>query len=112
MSAESAASLCRWGSDNGSLSWKACQFARSLKSFRITDGEVAGVPCTIARTGYTGEDGVELFCAWNSAPTLFRALLAAGKAFGIEPVEHAIRDGHLWSLGDVRSCQIFLQAQV
>jgi aminomethyltransferase len=66
--------------------------ARELKSFRFKDGTVASVPCTIARTGYTGEDGVELFMPWDAAPTVFRALLAAGKAFGIEPVGLGARD--------------------
>ncbi len=66
--------------------------AKELKSFRFTDGAVAGVRCTIARTGYTGEDGVELFCPWTSAPALFRALLDAGKEFGIEPVGLGARD--------------------
>ena len=33
---------------------------------------------TAARTGYTGEDGVEIFCAWNDAPKLWRALADAG----------------------------------
>lgn len=66
--------------------------AKELKSFRFTDGTVAGIPCTIARTGYTGEDGVELFCAWDAAPGLFRALLTAGRDFGIEPVGLGARD--------------------
>jgi aminomethyltransferase len=66
--------------------------ARQLKSFRFQDGEVAGVACTIARTGYTGEDGVELFMPWATAPTVWRALLDAGKPFGIEPVGLGARD--------------------
>ncbi|HEV8549531.1 MAG TPA: glycine cleavage system aminomethyltransferase GcvT, partial [Polyangiaceae bacterium] len=66
--------------------------ASELKSFRFKDGTVAGVPCTIARTGYTGEDGVELFMPWDEAPTVFRALLAAGQPFGIEPVGLGARD--------------------
>ncbi len=66
--------------------------AGELKSFRFRDGEVAGVPCTVARTGYTGEDGVELFAPWDRAPELFRALLAAGRAHGIEPVGLGARD--------------------
>ncbi len=66
--------------------------ARDLKSFRFRDGKVADIPCTIARTGYTGEDGVELFVRWDAAPALFRALVAAGKAFGIEPVGLGARD--------------------
>jgi aminomethyltransferase len=63
-----------------------------LKSFRFKDGDVAGVPCTVARTGYTGEDGVELFAPWARAPEVFRALLAAGKPHGIEPVGLGARD--------------------
>ncbi|HEX6277158.1 MAG TPA: glycine cleavage system aminomethyltransferase GcvT, partial [Polyangiaceae bacterium] len=37
--------------------------ARELPGFRFRESKVAGVACTIARTGYTGEDGVELFVA-------------------------------------------------
>jgi aminomethyltransferase len=66
--------------------------AAELKSFRFRDGDVAGVPCTIARTGYTGEDGVELFAPWDRAPEVFRALMAAGKAYGIEPIGLGARD--------------------
>lgn len=64
----------------------------SLKTFRFTTGTVAGIAATIARTGYTGEDGVELFCAWNDAPALWSALLAAGADFGIEPIGLGARD--------------------
>ena len=38
----------------------------------------AGVHCTAARTGYTGEDGVEIFCPWDDAPKLWDAFLAKG----------------------------------
>ena len=50
--------------------------AFGLEYFSIGDDEVAGVPCRIARTGYTGEPGVELMCAWDDAPALWDALLA------------------------------------
>ena len=39
---------------------------------------VAGVECTVARTGYTGEPGVELICAAGDAETVWNALIAAG----------------------------------
>src|SRR5258706_5676566 len=49
-----------------------------LKSFHFRDAVVANVKCTAARTGYTGEDGVEIFSAWNDAPQLWRAFADAG----------------------------------
>jgi aminomethyltransferase len=64
----------------------------TLKSFRFAHGTVAGVACIVARTGYTGEDGVELFCAWNDAPALWDTLLEAGASDGIEPIGLGARD--------------------
>ncbi len=49
-----------------------------LGSFRLADGTLAGVAVTAARTGYTGEDGLELICAAKDAAALWSALLAAG----------------------------------
>jgi aminomethyltransferase len=64
----------------------------TLKSFRFRAGSVGGVACTIARTGYTGEDGVELFCATKDAPALWDALLSAGASHGISAVGLGARD--------------------
>ena len=63
-----------------------------LRSFRFADGSVADVKVTIARTGYTGEDGVELFCPNAGAERLFRALLDAGQTLGVEPIGLGARD--------------------
>ena len=63
-----------------------------LKSFTFRDAVVANVKCTVARTGYTGEDGVEIFCAWNDAPRLWEQLLELGKPFGIKPAGLGCRD--------------------
>jgi len=63
-----------------------------LAPFRVARAEVAGVEAWVARTGYTGEDGFELFCGNEDAPTLWRALLAAGKPHGIQPVGLGARD--------------------
>jgi aminomethyltransferase len=46
-----------------------------LTSFTFADAVVAGVSCTAARTGYTGEDGFELACAGGDAPRLWGALV-------------------------------------
>ncbi len=63
-----------------------------LASFRFADTLLAGVKCTPSRTGYTGEDGVEIFCGWNDAPILWRALMQAGKSLGIKAVGLGARD--------------------
>jgi aminomethyltransferase len=66
--------------------------AGDLPGFRFRESKVAGVACTVARTGYTGEDGVELFVANQGAVPVFRALVAAGRPFGLEPVGLGARD--------------------
>jgi aminomethyltransferase len=63
-----------------------------LGSFHFRDATVSGVRCTVARTGYTGEDGAEIFCAWNDAPALWRAIVQAGKPLGLRPVGLGARD--------------------
>lgn len=63
-----------------------------VKTYRFTSGAVAGVPCLVARTGYTGEDGFELFCKADQAVRLWDALLDAGKPEGIQPCGLGCRD--------------------
>jgi aminomethyltransferase len=67
----------------------ACQ---ELGSFRFRDAIVGNVACTVARTGYTGEDGVEIFCATADAEALFRSLLELGRPLGLLPAGLACRD--------------------
>jgi aminomethyltransferase len=64
----------------------------SVKRYRVATGLVAGVRCLIARTGYTGEDGFELFAAASSAAALFEALLEAGRDQGLLPCGLGARD--------------------
>jgi aminomethyltransferase len=56
-----------------------------IRYYWFTDGEVAGTPARIARTGYTGEDGFELYVAPEHAARLWRELMEAGAEFGIKP---------------------------
>jgi len=51
----------------------------------FTDGEVSGVPARIAHTGYTGEDGFEIYVDPSEAPRLWQELLTAGAEFDIKP---------------------------
>lgn len=53
---------------------------------------VAGIPCMVSRTGYTGEDGVELYCAPEGAGALWGALLEAGATHGLIPCGLGARD--------------------
>ncbi len=57
----------------------------SLRNYRFTFGAVVGVHCLIARTGYTGEDGFELYFDPTHSETIWNALLEAGRADGLEP---------------------------
>ncbi len=68
------------------------EVATALPSFRIRETEVAGRRAIVARTGYTGEDGVEIFCHDDDAAPIWSALLDAGKSDGILPVGLGARD--------------------
>ena len=64
----------------------------SIGNYRSAPGTVAGVECLVARTGYTGEDGFELFCDARRAPELWEALTAAGERHGARPCGLGSRD--------------------
>lgn len=64
----------------------------ALKYYFCTEGRVDGIPATIARTGYTGEDGFELFVAGADAPRIWKTLLASGASVGLEPAGLGARD--------------------
>lgn len=66
--------------------------AGQLKPFRIASLQFAGSAIEVARTGYTGELGVEIFCPNASAPQLYERLLSEGAADGALPVGLAARD--------------------
>jgi aminomethyltransferase len=58
----------------------------SIKYYWFRDGEVSGRPARIARTGYTGEDGFEIYVDPEAAAARWNELLDAGEEFGIKPV--------------------------
>ena len=64
----------------------------SIGYYRFATGEVANVRSTISRTGYTGEDGVEIFVAPQGAERLWGALLSAGAPAGLRPAGLGARD--------------------
>lgn len=58
----------------------------------LQDQEVAGSVCLLSRTGYTGEEGFELYLSPHDAPEVWRRLLAAGAEHGLLPAGLAARD--------------------
>jgi aminomethyltransferase len=64
----------------------------TLRYYWFTHGEVAGVRATISRTGYTGEDGFEIFVPPSSADRVWQAVLEAGAGAGVVPCGLGARD--------------------
>jgi aminomethyltransferase len=56
-----------------------------IKYYWFTDGEVGGTPARIAHTGYTGEDGFEIYVPPADAERIWKLVMDAGSEFGIKP---------------------------
>jgi aminomethyltransferase len=55
----------------------------ALRYYAIAEGHVAAIPALVARTGYTGEDGFEVFVDWERGSEIWEALAALGKSAGV-----------------------------
>jgi aminomethyltransferase len=64
----------------------------AIKYYRFTWGDVVGHRALVARTGYTGEDGFEVYLAPDAAPALWRALMTEGTPKGLLPAGLGARD--------------------
>jgi aminomethyltransferase len=88
---EQVAALAVQGPTSARLLRKAAKISEpaaaidSLKYFRVTHGEIAGVPVDISRTGYTGDLGYELWIPWRDAVRVWDALVADGREFDVRP---------------------------
>jgi aminomethyltransferase len=67
--------------------------------YRFAEGRVAGVDAIISATGYTGEDGFELYVAAKDTPGLWRAILKAGQTKGLIPAGLGARDSLRLEMG-------------
>jgi aminomethyltransferase len=67
--------------------------------YRFTEGEVAGARGILSATGYTGEDGFELYLPAEAAVSVWRALLAEGEAEGLVPAGLGARDSLRLEMG-------------
>ncbi|MCU0238438.1 MAG: glycine cleavage system aminomethyltransferase GcvT [Pyrinomonadaceae bacterium] len=64
----------------------------SIKYYHFTTGEVDGVGSIISRTGYTGEDGFEVYADASKAVQLWNKMLEVGESYGILPCGLAARN--------------------
>jgi aminomethyltransferase len=64
----------------------------AIKYYWFDNGEVAGMRVMVSRTGYTGEDGFEIFVPPAQAEAMWNAILAAGEAHGLKPAGLGARD--------------------
>ena len=64
----------------------------AIPSFHASEAAIGGIPVLLSRTGYTGEDGFELYCDAGDARRLWELLLDAGAAHGMVPVGLGARD--------------------
>jgi aminomethyltransferase len=63
-----------------------------MSSFGVERGSVAGVEALVSRTGYTGEDGFEIYTLAQNPEKIWDAILEEGNKYGIQPVGLGARD--------------------
>jgi aminomethyltransferase len=56
------------------------------------DAIIGGVDAIVSRTGYTGEDGFEIYVPWDRAPDVWERILEAGRSNGLAPIGLGARD--------------------
>jgi aminomethyltransferase len=64
----------------------------AIRYYWSAKAQVKGLEALISRTGYTGEDGFEIYCSASQGPQLWRALMEAGAPYGIKPIGLGARD--------------------
>lgn len=65
---------------------------KDIEFYHFAEGDVAGINTIISRTGYTGEDGFELYCPAADGVKLWQELMDAGQPYGLQPIGLGARD--------------------
>lgn len=88
------AQLAIQGPKAESILQKVTEFDLSSIGFFKFNNDVLldGIKALVSRTGYTGEDGFEIYCPWDKAPTLWNKLLEVGEQEGLVPCGLGARD--------------------
>jgi aminomethyltransferase len=70
-----------------------------IRYYHFVQGPVAGVPCVISRTGYTGEDGFELYLDAARTADVWQRIMEAGADYGVQPAGLGARDSLRLEMG-------------
>jgi aminomethyltransferase len=90
---QETAQLAIQGKDSLPLLQSLCDVPlNDLRYYHFKKGKIHKNDCIISRTGYTGEDGFEIYTDSSLAEPLFQKILEAGKSFNIQPIGLAARD--------------------
>lgn len=89
---DTVAQLALQGPKAAEILAKLCQEIPAGNYTAVLHGNVGGIKCIVSRTGYTGEDGFELYCASDDGPALWDKLVAAGQDQGLIPCGLGARD--------------------
>ena len=66
---------------------------QEIKTYGFQEGKLqGGIPALLARTGYTGEDGFEIYIPWTEGPSVWRMLMEHGTLYGMKPCGLGARD--------------------
>ncbi len=65
---------------------------KTVRFYRFVQAELAGASCLISRTGYTGEDGFEVYSPADAAEGVWRKMFDAGRTHGLAPAGLAARN--------------------
>jgi aminomethyltransferase len=84
--------LALQGPASAAILGKRATLPPDSKRFRFFEGNVAGAPALISRTGYTGSDGFELYVAAEDCVRIWNALLESGGPLGLLPCGLGARD--------------------
>ncbi|HOQ40765.1 MAG TPA: glycine cleavage system aminomethyltransferase GcvT [Smithellaceae bacterium] len=65
---------------------------KSIRFYHFVESPVAGIPAIISRSGYTGEDGFEIYAAAEKISLIWDAMIGAGRTSGMKPAGLGARD--------------------
>ena len=90
---QQVAQLAVQGKHSEALVQKLCDISLSeIKYYHFRKAKIYNYECIVARTGYTGEDGFEIYTDSNDVQSIFKKIIEEGKSFNLQPIGLGARD--------------------